>query len=229
MKGKTKPETAAEPLQVVAADNELFLETQHSDKIREFGQRIMVAMMFEGDLYLQLCRYIRQYKVGPKIVRRELQALGFDKTRISKLIAVAHSPDDIWSEWMARAIGFNKALQLTRESAKLLVEKCGDALAQVGVDSAAVYEMGRGMDIGREEGQEGQGKGQEGQGKGGREEGVSEAESAIRRLGEAVDKVLRVAREALVLGVLRSKTYAIADGFSVSIVVKRKQKKGSKI
>jgi len=43
-----------------------------------------------------------------------LKGLGFHKVRISEINKVANAPDDVFTHYQARAIGFNKALEFAR-------------------------------------------------------------------------------------------------------------------
>lgn len=92
------------PTQDIA--DKLFLVDAASKIIEKTGE--------VGVLYLELCKGIREKQMSPRLVGRVLGELGFHKVRISEIIRVSMSPNDIWNDYMGRQLGFNKTLQLAR-------------------------------------------------------------------------------------------------------------------
>jgi hypothetical protein len=94
----------------------LELQTQdvHEREIYAQGIAIGRATIATGLLWLNLCKYIRQHNVSPKVVSGQLVPLGFVKTRVSEVNRVANAPDPVWNEYEGRAIGFRATLELVR-------------------------------------------------------------------------------------------------------------------
>jgi len=114
----TQPATqtdAAAPLPAPRVPVEV--ESRDEKEIREIGEAIIRKTGEVAGLYLSLCLNIRANKIGPAIVTRILKELGFHKVRISEINKVANAPDDVFSHYQARAIGFNKALEFARVEA----------------------------------------------------------------------------------------------------------------
>lgn len=92
------------------------IEAKHLEKIKEYGLQIVSKTGELAGLYLTLCTYIRQNKVDSKLVSYELSQVGFRKQRITEINRVATSPNDVWQQYEARALGFDKTLALARVS-----------------------------------------------------------------------------------------------------------------
>lgn len=90
------------------------LEKRHVAAIQGCCQKIIDKTVEAGRLYLDLCLYIRKNMVAPKIVSREMQAMGFNRQVVSRVNKVANASDELFSEFQARTIGFNKVLELSR-------------------------------------------------------------------------------------------------------------------
>lgn len=110
-----KPETGIIPVTTENAPTVFSaVEAAQIDKIREFGERLMGVMVQESTLYLDLCLYIRENKVAPKLVSATLGAQGFHRVRISEINRVANAPDKYFHCFAAKALGFKRVLQLVR-------------------------------------------------------------------------------------------------------------------
>lgn len=110
------------------------LEVRHSAHLQKLGHEILVQVAKTGEKYLDLCKYIRENMVAPKLVSHELSQLGFHRNVISKINKVANASNDVWNEYAARLIGFNKVVEIGAAS-KVLAESTGgdvvDIAAQV--------------------------------------------------------------------------------------------------
>jgi len=82
--------------------------------MRALAVEIIRATVAVGERYLDLCRYIRKQKVDPVTVRAELSKCGFAKQRITEINRVSQVPDNVWSEYEAKALSFRGALELAR-------------------------------------------------------------------------------------------------------------------
>jgi len=95
----------------------------HISIISEFGCEIVRGTLKVGETYFRLCTYIRSAKVEADIVRKALEPLGFVKQRITEINRVSNAPEELWSEYEARALSFRRTLELTRGTVQLLLEK----------------------------------------------------------------------------------------------------------
>lgn len=93
----------------------------HSAQIKQLGTEIVKATIAVGDKYLALCEYIRTNNVAPKLATFELLEIGFHKARVSEIVRVSHSSDEIWNQFKARNIGFRKVLELSRGNVQELI------------------------------------------------------------------------------------------------------------
>jgi len=126
MKNKSKvspvtPAPAVGGTKAVDAVVQTKLEVAHSEMIKAKGRDIITKTGELAGKYLELCLYIRQHKVAPKLVSFELSALGFKRSRVSEINRVAAASEKLFSEYQAKLIGFDKCLELSR------VEKAGEA------------------------------------------------------------------------------------------------------
>jgi len=90
------------------------VESQNEREIRETGEAIIKKSGEVAGLYLSLCLNIRKNAIAPAVVSRILKELGFNRVRISEINRVANAPDDVFTNYQARAIGFNKAIEFAR-------------------------------------------------------------------------------------------------------------------
>lgn len=114
------PEVVAKVQAVISA-----ADAQACDFIEATGREIIKATGEIAGKYLVLVNYIRSHKVGPKLVTDTLLKLGFKKTRVSEINRVAQASDEVFSKYQARAIGFDKALEMARK-----VDKDGKVIAE---------------------------------------------------------------------------------------------------
>jgi len=98
----------------------------HFSIISEYGVEIVRGMLKVGDTYWKLCGYIRTNKVDADVVRKALEPLGFIKQRITEINRVANAPEELWSEYEARALSFRRTLELSRGTVQLLLDKTVD-------------------------------------------------------------------------------------------------------
>lgn len=97
------------------------LEVAHATMVNKLGVDIIRKTGEVAGLYLGLCQYIRQNKVAPKLVSFELTKLGFKRSRVSEINRVSQASDKLFTAYQAKAIGFDKCLEMAR------VEKDGEA------------------------------------------------------------------------------------------------------
>jgi len=88
------------------------VEVTHARKLDKLADEVIHALASAGEKYLGLCTYIRENEVTKKLVSFELGAKGFTRQTISKINTVANLPEEQWSDYAARRIGFNKVLAL---------------------------------------------------------------------------------------------------------------------
>lgn len=89
-------------------------EAAQADAIREFGKTIIRKTGEVAGVYLDLCLYIRKHSVAPKLVSFELMRLGFKRSRISEVNRVANASEALFKQYEAKAIGFDKCLNMSR-------------------------------------------------------------------------------------------------------------------
>jgi len=92
----------------------LAIEDRHSTALQEMGKDLIQDTVKLGEKYFGICKYIRANMVPPKLVSFELDVLGFHRVTISKINKVANASDELFSEFEAKTIGFNKVLELAR-------------------------------------------------------------------------------------------------------------------
>lgn len=126
-KNETKTEGAAVLPTPKEATNQL--DARHSKAIRGCCQAIIDKVVETGRLYLDLCLYIRKNAVPPKLVSYEMDVMGFNRQVISRVNKVANASDELFSQFEARTIGFNKVLELSRGGAV-----AGSLAAEMGAD-----------------------------------------------------------------------------------------------
>lgn len=119
-----------------AAEATKGLQLTQSVEIIRLGKDLLAAVIGTGEKYLNLCQYIRKNEVAPKLVSADLGGLGFSRQTVSKINRVAGASDELWNEFEARSVGFNKMLQLTRgdkpnEATKLLAQSMGQEVIEV--------------------------------------------------------------------------------------------------
>lgn len=127
---KTETKSASVAVLPTAKDATNKLEQKHSKAIRGCCQVIIDKVVETGRLYLDLCLYIRKNMVSPKLVSTEMSAMGFNRQVISRVNKVANASDELFSQFQARTIGFNKVLELSRGSDVV----AGSLAAEMGSD-----------------------------------------------------------------------------------------------
>lgn len=101
------------------------------------GREVLHACVAVGEKYLNLCRVIRTEEIAPRIASKYLMGLGFTKETVSKINRVAQTPNELWSEFEARRLGFNKVLELARAPVQ---EAIAEASGQNVIDVKAEVE-----------------------------------------------------------------------------------------
>jgi len=147
LKRISAPPLSAEQLAAHAKHKELLdakqatasLQVQQSAQLVILGKDLLAAVIGTGEKYLSLCKYIRDNEVAPKLVAADLGQLGFSRQTVSKINRVAGASVELWNEFEARSVGFNKMLQLTRgdkpnEATKLLAESMGQDVVEVSAE-----------------------------------------------------------------------------------------------
>lgn len=102
---------------VVMDDQQMLLspaEVEQMRVIEDIAGKIILKTGEVGILYRSLVQYVRQQQVAPRFLTWKLLGMGFHKARVSEVVRVAMSPDDIYNDFMASSIGFKKALLLAR-------------------------------------------------------------------------------------------------------------------
>lgn len=117
-----------------ASNTQILPPDLHAMHIRTLGVQIIRETAQTSLLYIELCSYIRSHQLPRKLVAFELNNLGFAKSRISEINAVANSPDAVWAQYTNKAIGFKHTLALTREHLKPLTPHLEDRQAQLITD-----------------------------------------------------------------------------------------------
>lgn len=97
-----------------AAPVQTGLEAAQADMITVLGRQIITAVGEVAGKFLQLCLYIREHKVAPKLVSVQLTGLGFKRSRISEINRVSQASDDTFKQYEAKMIGFDRCLELSR-------------------------------------------------------------------------------------------------------------------
>jgi len=95
------------------------LEVKHTKAVRGCCQLIIDKTVETGRLYLDLCLYIRKNEVAPKLVSVTMTEMGFNRQVVSRVNKVAGASDELFSQFEARTIGFNKVLELSRAPAAI--------------------------------------------------------------------------------------------------------------
>jgi len=90
------------------------LETRHIAEISKLCREVIAATVQTGKVYLKLCLYIRENMVAPKLVTAQMLEMGFNKQVVSRVNKVANASDEVFSQFAASTIGFNKALDMAR-------------------------------------------------------------------------------------------------------------------
>jgi len=93
----------------------------HFIAVADYGQQIGKAYLAVGEKYLELCLYIRKNEVVPTLVRTALEPF-FPKQRITEILTVSNSSNELWSEFEARRLAFRRVLELSRGTLQLLLE-----------------------------------------------------------------------------------------------------------
>ena len=176
---------------------------EQEQNVYRLGMDIAKSTLQLGGLWFSLCLYIREESVPPKVVSKQLAAVGFKRSRISEVNRVANSPDAVWSEYAARAIGFRAALELVRDGKPTAIaEEClGDGELQDAIEIEA--------ETGQDSGGGGEGKGE---GSSPKDKEAKDAEALHRavktifqRMGALNKRSLTVRSDKFVLKVTQSK------------------------
>jgi len=117
------------------------LEEAHAKKLQELGKNVIDAVVKAGTETYQLCKYIRENSVAPKLVSHELRALGFSKGWASQVNKVSQCSDEAWSSFEARTFTFKQILALKEggtASLASLAEEMGTNVVDI---KAQVAEM----------------------------------------------------------------------------------------
>lgn len=115
-----------------APDATQALAMTHARKLQKLADEVIAVMVATGDKWLKLCTYIRENQVPQKLVAQELGNKGFSKVQISKINKVANAPEEHWSKFSARTLGFKKVLELTRGNVqKEMAAQSGDKVVDI--------------------------------------------------------------------------------------------------
>ena len=97
-------------------------ETVILNELRNRGKAVIDSLLDAGNKYYLLCLWIRENQISTKMVSLTLRTTGFARSRISEINRVANLPNNDWEPFAAQAIGFRRALELSRETPKRIVE-----------------------------------------------------------------------------------------------------------
>ena len=111
MKTETKTETK-DAKAVLMTPEEVGL----IDRAKDLQQTAHDAVIKVGEKYVELCKWIRQKQIAPKLVTEHLLALGFAKSRVSEVNRIAQCADELWNEYEAGKIGRNRILEIARKA-----------------------------------------------------------------------------------------------------------------
>jgi len=130
---KTKSPEMKQHLELLDAKQAtLALQNSHAAELKKLGSEIIESIAIAGEKYLNICKFIRNNQVAPKLVSFELSALGMHRNVISKINKVANLPDEQWNQFAARTIGFNKVIELKSPgAAAALAESTGQTETSV--------------------------------------------------------------------------------------------------
>jgi len=87
------------------------LGTQHPQIVKAVTN-LTTAMEQAQGRYYQVLHALRAAKLQKKENTALLLGLGFHKSRVSQLCAMASVSDDVWAKYSAKTIGFRAALEL---------------------------------------------------------------------------------------------------------------------
>jgi len=121
----------------VAVKTEVLPAVPQTDyaKFDDLAKSIVTKTGELGTLYFDLCMMIRKAPdfFSPKVVAARLSDLGFHRVRISEINRVARADEKVFSQWQARALGFNRVLQLARgNDGKIIETKAKQILVESG-------------------------------------------------------------------------------------------------
>lgn len=108
------PPADSKPTEPVKTEYQSPEERLQAQGVQERGKAILTALGEVGTKYLDLCTYVREHKVAPRLVSIELGNLGFKRSRVSEIVRIANAADDVWDAFQARRLGFKDALELAR-------------------------------------------------------------------------------------------------------------------
>lgn len=86
----------------------------HTEKLRKLGLAVIESCGVVGERYLALCKYVRTAGPAPKLVRKVLLDLGYKNSRVSEIMRVALATESLWSQYEAKALGFDRTLSMAR-------------------------------------------------------------------------------------------------------------------
>jgi len=93
------------------------LQTKNSQAVEactELCKKIIIGTVEISGLYFGLVELCRKNRKEEAELRTAMIATGLSKPRVSEITRVADLPDDVYSEYAARNIGFKKALEFAR-------------------------------------------------------------------------------------------------------------------
>jgi len=97
-------------------DGSTAVQSKEEIEFKALAQEIVEDTLKVGQKWFNLCKFIRAHKIGPKDSTKWLLDLGFHKSKASEVNRVAQAPDEVFSQYEARLIGWRGVLQLSRGS-----------------------------------------------------------------------------------------------------------------
>ena len=94
------------------------VEAAQAVEVRRLGTEVIKATGAVAVKYHALVMFIRNNSVSPKLAAFELTSLGFKRSRVSEVNRIAHAKDEVFKEYAAKQIGFDRALELARSETK---------------------------------------------------------------------------------------------------------------
>jgi len=200
---------------------------QQEIEFKKLAHEIVMATAAVGEKYLSVCLYIRENKIMPKQVTAWLLDCGFHKSKASEINRVAQAPDEVFSNFKARVIGWRDALQISRGTVETI---CSDKSVSKLIDVEAVVAEAKKEFIEDEERKSADAN--QGQLPPGQPTVMEQAAEAEKKAAELTKKMARAAVIVLQcaekLGLKKPMMWNVGNGFSVKVATAKKTPKVSK-
>lgn len=88
------------------------------DKLAVLSVEALEAMNEALSKYVKIVMFIRESQLTPDLVRKTLDAQGFNEARISEICRIAYGPEDVLEQLKQNVIGFKAAVQMVRDKTR---------------------------------------------------------------------------------------------------------------